>query len=186
MQKYLYLNLVALLILALIVWTVNGMFKDFLKTSVSEIESLKEELTLKQAFMSQGDPSVLSKKISDFAPNGLEKGKVTELVAQIANESSVSIVSVDIKEARPVVVDPIDSENLDINSNSVDYIDTKTRQNTFKRAELIIKLSGNKGGMESFIKKLVDSSQYIDIQNISIDIVKGNGSIKSIIYYTNL
>lgn len=185
MHKYIYLNLVALLILGLIIWTVNGLFKDMIKTSLSEIRDLKEESYLKQAFVEQGDPSVLSKKINDFATVGLDKGKFTESVAQMANEASVAILSVDIKEVRPVISDLIDSEAVDI--NDVDTVQTeKTRQNTFKQAEIIIKLSGSKVGMDAFIEKLVNSSQYIDIQTISLDITKGNGSIKSIIYYTNI
>lgn len=194
MGNYTYKNLLALLVFIVLVWGVNSFVSGIIDDNLKTTESLRKELILKESFNKQQSPARFSKSINEFVPDKLDKVAVTTYVNGLLQDPSIKINSINIQE-----ISTKDNQKLLDNSteNKKDSIDENNtiKSNTFKKAELNIKLIGNKISLDRFLKTLSESKQYIDISGVNFDFQpqtnssEGNNislNIIAIIYYKNI
>jgi hypothetical protein len=194
MGNYTYKNLLALLVFIVLVWGVNSFVAGMIDDNLNKITFLRKELILKESFNKQQSASRFSKSINEFVPDKLDKVAVTTYINGLLQDPSIKINSINIQE-----INTKDNKNLldDNKENKKDSIDENTtiKSNTFKKAELNIKLVGNKLSLDKFLTRLVESKQYIDINSINFDFQpqtnssEGNNislSVLATIYYKNL
>lgn len=180
-----YINILALIIFILGIWTVNSFIYVNVNESIVKIQNSKKDLALKASFDKQGDPIQLSKSIDEFVPEKLDKGQLSNLISRFANEASVGIQSLSIKE----------SVNLKNNNQKSD--ENNNFNNKLKAVSIEIKIKGTKQSIYNFCSKLSQSKQYMDIYSINLDFNKYLNSLSSsnqdvegdilvITYYTKL
>lgn len=174
MKNYTYKNLLALLVFIVLVWSVNSYMTGVIDDNLKNINSLKKELVLKESFTTQKSTEKLSKSINEFVPDKLDKVTIINYINQLALIQShpVKIINIDIQEVKAVNTNKDNLESEVQNSrNKKDISDqvVEKKINTFKKAELGIKLTGNKKSLDKFTERLVESKQYIDINTINFD-----------------
>lgn len=186
-----YINLLALIIFIVSIWTINTLFNGFLQSNLSELKDLKKEFYLKQSFSSQDSLMSLSKSIDEFVPTQLNKVEIFNLINKLAQESAIEIKNLDLKESKIQKESKVDELSKD---NNINVIDKDIKFNTLNVADINIVFDGNKQSVDLFLSKLVESNLYIEIFNVNLDfnsksndlIRNVSGSILVKVYYINL
>ena len=194
MVNYTYKNLLALLVFIILVWGVNSFVAGMINDNLKTITSLRKELILKESFNKQQSVSRFSKSINEFVPEKLDKVALTTYINGLLQDPSIKVNSINIQEINTKDNQKLSDDSTENKKDSIDEINT-IKSNTFKKAELNIKLIGNKVSLDNFLNRLVESKQYIDINSINFDFqpqnnsAEGNNislSVLATIYYKSL
>lgn len=169
-----YINILALIVFIVSIWTVNTLISTPIDSVTSNIENSRKDLVFKQSFAEQSDVSSLSKSIDSLVPEKLDKGLLIDLVAKFASESFVEIKSLDIQAVeRKINNSSIDTSkknnNSPIESNNISI-------NTLKEININIDVQGNKQAIYNFCSKLSQSDQYMNILSIDLTPVANSNS----------
>jgi len=169
-----YINILALIVFIVSIWTVNTFISTTIDSVTSNIENSRKDLVFKQSFAEQSDVSSLSKSIDSLVPEKLDKGLLIDLVAKFASESFVEIKSLDIQAVeRKINNSSIDTSkknnNSPIESNNISI-------NTLKEININIDVQGNKQAIYNFCSKLSQSDQYMNILSIDLTPVANSNS----------
>lgn len=169
-----YINILALIVFIVSIWTVNTFISTPIDSVTSNIENSRKDLVFKQSFAEQSDVSSLSKSIDSLVPEKLDKGLLIDLVAKFASESFVEIKSLDIQAVeRKINNSSIDTSkknnNSPIESNNISI-------NTLNEININIDVQGNKQAIYNFCSKLSQSDQYMNILSIDLTPVANSNS----------
>lgn len=188
MQKHIYFSIGALAIFGVMIWTVNSFYVSYLESQLDILAQSKQELSIKQSFVQQGNLEQFSKSINDFIPSLFDKGEITDLISQLARESSVQIVSINIqdnKSVQPQVSSTTDEEPLEL-----DTISPQELKTTYTVVVVDVSVKGDRRGIDSFLEKIEKSNKYFDISAFSLDLgdIKTNVTSNIVLktYYTKL
>jgi|LakMenE01Jun11ns_1017448.scaffolds.fasta_scaffold9890341_3 hypothetical protein len=186
------IKLLSIIIFLIAIWLVNSNLLPMLSADLESIDKLKKELLLKQAF-NDNNPEKLYKSSNEFVLDKYDKNKLINLIDSFTQESGVNISSLsielgDTKKSAPT--SNVEDENLDTS----EILGGAEKSNKLKIIDINIAISGNKSSVDSFLSKLADSKQYIDIQSVSgttnLDVdgfsQKSNSSIRVKTYYVTL
>ena len=158
-----------------LIWTITNFYSDFLTNKLSELKELERKAKITQSFANQKSPAELVKRINEFAPETLDKGAITNELTQFARESNIEISSISI-DGKLTKTQNTDSSNTD-----------NTIINTLKSEGILLKITGGKREVYTFLQKLTQSKRYImiDTVNLSFDkgLDRGEGTINAITYY---
>jgi hypothetical protein len=168
-----------------VIWTMTNIYSDFLTVNLSEIKTLQEKERITQSFASQKSPEQLSKRISEFAPDILDKAAITSEFSQFARESNIEISSISISIDDKIA--KIKNINIDEDGNVVGDTNTSDMINTLKSANIILQVDGGKREIYAFLEKLTQSNRYIEINTVNLSFARGldnvGGNINAITYY---
>lgn len=174
MQNNTSKNILSLLVFVVIFWFFNSFMARAIDDNLKNIQSLKRELIIKESFINQKSTEKLSKSINDFVPDKLDKISVINYLNQlvILSDSSIKIINIDVERLKSLnanqnILNSISDKTINITNDNSQSFEKKI--NTLKKAELSIKLVGNKTSLDKFLEKLVNSKQYIDIDSINFN-----------------
>lgn len=186
----------SLIIFGVAIWSVNSFFLPRVKSDISVLSKSKKELFIKQNF-SENSPANLSKSMNEFVLKEFDKNTVINLIEKFSNESGILISSLDIQAAvntpSASIVNDESLDERDVASN-IGIDEEPVMSSTLKSVNLTLVIKGSKTSVDSFIDKLANSKQYIDIQDINIRfdtlgesvVTELDTTIKAIIYYVKL
>lgn len=186
----------SLIIFGVAIWSVNSFLLPRVKSDISVLSKSKKELFIKQNF-SENSPANLSKSMNEFVLKEFDKNTVINLIEKFSNESGIVISSLDIQAAvntpSASIVNDESLDESDVASN-IGIDEEPVMSSTLKSVNLTLGIRGSKSSVDSFIYKLANSKQYIDIQDINISfdnlgesVVTGlETQINAIIYYVKL
>lgn len=185
MKKKMLFPILFCIIFILLIATITGSYKDFLTAKFFVIKEMQEKEQITQSFANQKSPEELSKRISEFTPDILDKSAITTEITQFARESNIEIfsISVDDKITR-TKTNTIDDEG---NATSSTGTNEGGMVNTLKSVNISLNITGGKREIYAFLQKLTQSKRYIGINTVSLSFVKGldnvEGTINAITYY---
>jgi hypothetical protein len=179
------------------IWSVNSFLLPKVSNETKNINIAKRELSVKQSF-NDSFPVDLSTSANEFVLKRFDKNQLVNNIDSLAQKSGIRISTLDIQiNNSNSLVENSDSDSElideDLSLSQTNVITTKT--NTLKSVSLNINIKGNKISLDSFLSELVNSKQYIDIQNINFsysldsDFIVSQeveSTIVATIYYVNL
>lgn len=191
------IKFLTLIIFIVSIWTVNSFLLPRISTETKNINIAKNELAVKQAF-NDASPADISQSVNEFVLKKFDKNQLINSIDALAKKSGISISTVDVQiNNSNRLVDNLDLDNEEeageVSSSQTNVVATKS--NTLKSVSLNINIKGSKISADSFLSELVNSKQYIDIQNISFSYSFDSNLITSqtvestivaTIYYVNL
>jgi hypothetical protein len=193
-----YIKILSLLLFIVTLWVFSFNLESRINTDLYNLRQLQKELFLKESFDKQNSPSKLYNSINEFVPEKLDKTKLTDSIVKFSKESGISIKNIDIKESRSEILNQ-DGLSYDESSKISNFDTDSVNISTLKSIDLNIKFMGDKKSIDSFLSKLVQSKQFIDIHNISIKYNNNNnnnnfrqsagqmdGSVIAKLYYINI
>ncbi len=177
-----------------LIWTITNFYSDSLTNKLSELKELQRKVKITQSFANQKSPAELVKRINEFAPETLDKGVITSELTQFAREANIEIssISTDEKVTKEVGIEmpsiPVPmNEKMTKVKNTNDLDANKVSINTFKSVKIILKITGGKREVYTFLQKLTQSKRYIVIDTVNLSFDKGldgvEGTINAITYY---
>lgn len=186
----------SLIIFGVAIWSVNSFLLTRVKSDISVLSKSKKELFIKQNF-NENSPANLSKSMNEFVLKDFDKNQVINLIEKFSNESGIVISSLDIQAvAKTASANIVNNESLDESAGASNLVpeENPVMSSTLKSVNVNLGIKGSKNSIDSFIDKLNNSKQYIDIQNININFDNVGESIETeldtrinaIIYYVNL
>jgi hypothetical protein len=191
MNKKNLLPILFCIIFISLIWTITNFYSDSLTNKLSELKGLQRKVKITQSFANQKSPAELVKRINEFAPETLDKGAITSELTQFARESNIEIssISTDEKVTKDVSIEmpsiPMNEKMTKVtNTNDLDA--NKASINTFKSVQIILKITGDKREVYTFLQKLTQSKRYIVIDTVNLSFDKGVnsvGTINAITYY---
>lgn len=171
------------IIFIILIWTITNFYSDFLIGKLSAVEKLQEKEQITQSFANQKSPKELAKRLSEFAPDILDKSAITTEFTQFAREANIEISSISVDEK----MTKVRNSNIDEDGNVVVDTNQDDKINTLKSANIILKVTGGKREIYGFLQKLTQSNRYIGINTVNLSFVKGldnvDGTINAITYY---
>lgn len=189
-------KLLSLAIFIVAIWSVNSFLSPRVSNETDNINIDKQQLLVKQSF-SDSSPANLSKSVNEFVLKKFDKNELVNLIDILSQQSGIKISNLNVQAGSANISTNRSNleEDLPDTDSSIPALDAiPTKSNTLKSVDLSINISGNKASIDSFLSKLVESKQYIDIQDISLsfssDSTLSSPIIDSIItaklYYINL
>ena len=189
-------KLLSLAIFIVAIWSVNSFLSPRVSNETDNINIDKQQLLVKQSF-SDSSPANLSKSVNEFVLKKFDKNELVNLIDILSQQSGIKISNLNVQAGSANISANRSNleEDLPDTDSSIPALDAiPTKSNTLKSVDLSINISGNKASIDSFLSKLVESKQYIDIQDISLsfssDSTLSSPIIDSIItaklYYINL
>ncbi len=158
-----------------LIWTITNFYTDFLTSKFSGVKELQKKTQITQSFADQKSPSELAKRINEFTPDSLDKTAITTEFTQFARESNIEIASISVDEQGSLIKD---TNNLDTNNTSI---------NTLRPVNILLRITGGKREIYTFLQKLTQSKRYIGVNAVSLSFAKGlgniEGTINAITYY---
>lgn len=189
-------KLLSLAIFIVAIWSVNSFLSPRVSNETDNINIDKQQLLVKQSF-SDSSPANLSKSVNEFVLKKFDKNELVNLIDILSQQSGIKISNLNVQAGSANISAnrsnlEEDLPDTDLSIPALDAIPTKS--NTLKSVDLSINIRGNKASIDSFLSKLVEAKQYIDIQDISLsfssDSTLSSPIIDSIItaklYYINL
>jgi len=194
MNKRNLLPILFCIIFISLIWTITNFYSDSLTNKLSELKELQRKVKITQSFADQKSPAELVKRINEFAPETLDKAAITSELTQFARESNIEIssISTDDKVTKEVGIEmpsiPVPmNEKMTKVKNTNDLDANKASINTFKSVKIILKITGGKREIYTFLQKLTQSKRYIVIDTVNLSFDKGldgvEGTINAITYY---
>jgi hypothetical protein len=193
MNKKNLLPILFCIIFISLIWTITNFYSDSLTNKLSELKELQRKVKITQSFANQKSPAELVKRINEFAPETLDKGVITSELTQFAREANIEIssISTDEKVTKEVGIEmpsiPVPmNEKMTKVKNTNDLDANKVSINTFKSVKIILKITGDKREVYTFLQKLTQSKRYIVIDTVNLSFDKGVnsvGTINAITYY---
>jgi hypothetical protein len=194
MNKKNLLPMLFCIIFITLIWTITNFYSDSLTNKLSELKELQRKVKITQSFANQKSPAELVKRINEFAPETLDKGVITSELTQFAREANIEIssISTDEKVTKEVGIEmpsiPVPmNEKMTKVKNTNDLDANKVSINTFKSVKIILKITGGKREVYTFLQKLTQSKRYIVIDTVNLSFDKGldgvEGTINAITYY---
>lgn len=164
-------KLLSLAIFIVAIWSVNSFLLPRVSNDTNNINIDKQQLLVKQAF-SDSSPANLSKSVNEFVIKKFDKNELVNLIDILSRQSGIKISNLDVQAKSANI--SVNSSNLEGDSPDTDssipaLSPIPTKSNTLKSVDLSINISGNKASIDLFLSKLVESKQYIDIQDINLD-----------------
>jgi hypothetical protein len=186
----------SLIVFVVAIWSVNSFLLPRVKSDISLLSKSKKELAIKQSF-NENSPANLSKSMNEFVLKEFDKNQVINLIEKFANESGIVVSSLDIQAVgKTSSGSVINDESLDKSDEASNLIldEEPAITSTLKSVNLNLDIKGSKNSIDSFIDKLSNSKQYIDIQDINISfnnsdksvVTELNTTINAIIYYVKI
>lgn len=193
------IKFLTLIIFIVAIWTVNSFLLPRISTETKNINIAKNELAVKQAF-NDSSPANISKSVNEFVPKQFNKNELVNLIDRFAIESNINISSLDVQVGtsnRPSANLELEEESgSNLSTPQIEEDSVPAKSNTLKSVNISISISGNKSSIDLFLSKLVESKQYIDIQDISLSFItdsesevvsqKVESTITAKAYYINL
>lgn len=181
----------SLIIFIVVIWSINSFLLPRVSSDLEFLSKSKRDLSVKKSF-DDNSPANLSKSMNEFALKQFDKNQVINLIDSFSKESGVIISNLDIQATDPETTDiSLDDEVLD--ETIVTTSDNTIQSNTLRSVDLNLNIKGSKNSIDLFISKLVESNQYIDIQNININSDSGRDTATTLqstiiakIYYVKL
>lgn len=189
-------KLLSLAIFIVAIWSVNSFILPRVSNDTNNININKQQLLVKQSF-SDSSPANLSKSVNEFVIKKFDKNELVNLIDILSRQSGIKISNLNVQanianiSANRSNLEE-DSPDTDSSIPALDAIPTKS--NTLKSVDLSINIRGNKASIDLFLSKLVESKQYIDIQDISLSFNSDSTLVSPVIdsiitaklYYINL
>jgi len=177
------------IIFVFVIGTITNFYSNFLTSRLSEVKKLQEKERIIQSFANQKSPEELSKRISEFTPDILDKAVITTELTQFARESNIEISSIAVDEK--AIKASNSNSNMDEGVGIVGVNNTSDAINTLnsnlKSANIILQVDGGKREMYTFLQKLIQSRRYIGINTVYLSFVRdvdnAEGTISAITYY---
>lgn len=173
------IKFLTLIIFIVAIWTVNSFLLPRISTETKNINIAKNELAVKQSF-NDGSPANISKSVNEFVPKQFNKNELVNLIDRFAIESNINISSLDVQvdtSNRPSANLELEEESgSNLSTPQIEEDSVPAKSNTLKSVNISISISGNKSSIDLFLSKLVESKQYIDIQDISLSFITDSES----------
>jgi hypothetical protein len=175
----------SLVIFVSLVWIVNLILLPRVNSDLKILEDSKSELAVKKTF-NDNSPETIYKSINAFVLQQFDKNQVINLIDSFALESNIDVLSLDITPSKSSNNSQEISleENLDVAIDTLSMEEGASQSNTLKIVDFKIDIQGSKNSIDSFISKLVNSKQYIDIQNINTQFLDSSNASSNLIQST--
>jgi hypothetical protein len=186
----------SLVVFGVAIWSFNLFLLPRVSSDLEILSKSKKDLSIKQSF-NDNSPADLSKSINQFVVKEFDKNQAINLIDALSKESGVVISSLDIQAISQVPnSSTVEDQSLDGNLDSLELVSgsNAVQSSTLKSVNLDLDITGSKNSIESFISRLDNSRQYIDIQDININFNNTlesasnevDAQIKALIYYVKL
>jgi len=164
-------KLLSLAIFIVAIWSVNSFLLPRVSNDTNNINIDKQQLLVKQSF-SDSSPANLSKSVNEFVIKKFDKNELVNLIDILSRQSGIKISNLNVQANSANIsanISNLEEDSPDTDSSIPALSTIPTKSNTLKSVDLSINISGNKSSIDLFLSKLVESKQYIDIQDINLD-----------------